>query len=745
MRFLSCCLLLALVWLRCPAQEADFVRDIQPILRESCWSCHGEKKQKGSLRLDSKELALKGGSSGPLLKPGKSGESYLMARLRGEGDETQMPEKAPALSAAQIALVAAWIDAGAVWPDSASVANATLKRHWAYSKPVRPTVPVPVEKTWVRNPIDAFVLARLEHERLPHAAEATRESQFRRLSLDLIGLPPTPVELSTFLADQAPDAYERQVDRLLASPHYGERWAQRWLDLARYADTDGFNFDKPRVMWPWRDWVIRALNADMPFDQFTIEQLAGDILPQATTDQRIATGFHRNTMHNTEGGVDPEEARWETLLDRTGTTASVWMGSTLACAQCHNHKYDPFTQRDFYAYLAYFDHADEVELPVSSLMQGREMKAGKNGKDAKKGKAKDAAVTSLVFAEKPTGEPQTHLRIRGAYVAKGDVVAAATPGFLPPPKPGSPRNRLGLAQWLVDPAHPLTARVTVNRAWETFFGHGLVATSEDFGTQGEPPSHPELLDWLAVELVDRGWSMKALHRLIVTSATYRQSSVVTPALLERDPANRLLARAPRYRLDAELVRDNALTISGLLTPAVGGPSVFPPAPKDLGRMNTNKESIPWQTSPGPDRYRRGMYTFWRRTAPYASFANFDAPSREFCTLRRPRSNTPMQALSGLNDPAFWEAAQALGKIMAGHPGPTPAERLSDGFRRSTARTPTTAELAALTAAFTRERTALTQDAKAVAKICGTTGDVDRAAYIMLANVLLNLDETLTRE
>jgi cytochrome c553 len=745
MRFPSCLLLFALVWIRCPAQEPDFVRDIQPILRESCWSCHGEKKQKGSLRLDSKELALKGGSSGPLLKPGKSSESYLLARLRGEGDEPRMPAKAPALSSAQIALIAAWIDAGAVWPDSASVAHATLKRHWAYSKPVRPIVPVPLETAWVRNPIDAFVLVRLEQKRLSHAAEATREQLLRRLSLDLIGLPPTPEEVAAFLADQAPDAYERQVDRLLASPHYGERWAQRWLDLARYADTDGFNFDQPRVMWPWRDWVIRALNADMPFDRFTIEQLAGDLLPEATIDQRIATGFHRNTMHNTEGGVDPEEARWETLLDRTGTTASVWMGSTLACAQCHNHKYDPFTQRDFYAFLAYFDHADEVELPVSALMEGREAKAGKDGKDAKKGKSKDAVLTSLVFAEKPTGEPQTHLRIRGAYVAKGDLVTAATPGFLPAPKPGLPHNRLGLARWLVDPDHPLTARVTVNRAWETFFGRGLVATSEDFGTQGEPPSHPELLDWLAVELVDRGWSMKALHRLIVTSATYRQASTVTPALLERDPANRLLARAPRYRLDAELVRDNALTISGLLTPAIGGPSVFPPAPKDLGRMNTNKESIPWQTSPGPDRYRRGMYTFWRRTAPYASFANFDAPSREFCTLRRPRSNTPMQALSGLNDPAFWEAAQALGRIMAGDPGPTPAERLGVGFRRCTARVPTTTELAALISAFTRERSALTQDAKAVAEICGLAGDVDRAAYTMLANVLLNLDETLTRE
>jgi mono/diheme cytochrome c family protein len=713
------------------ATAPDFVQDIKPILAASCVKCHGAEKQKGGLRLDAKALAMKGGTTGVAIKPGDSKGSYLMARLRGEGDETRMPDKGEALTAAQIAAVAAWIDAGAAWPDDGATAQAAIARHWAYEKPRRPPLPAVRQAAWVRTPIDAFVLARLEKEGLAPSPPAERTVLIRRASLDLTGLPPTPEEVDAFVADAAPDAYERLVDRLLASPHYGERWARLWLDLARYADTDGFEFDSPRTMWPYRDWVIGAFNADMPFDRFTIEQLAGDLLPGATQQQRVATGFHRNTMKNSEGGVDPEEARWETLLDRTNTTAEVWLGSTFGCAQCHNHKYDPIKQRDYYALLAFFDNSDEPTLRLGGKTIGPD--------------GKEQPLTALVVAEKAGGKPQTNLRIRGAYVNKGEVVPAATPSFLPPLKADEPLNRLGLARWLVDADQPLTARVTVNRIWETYFGKGLVETSDDFGSQGTPPSHPELLDWLAVEF-SSGWSLKKLHRLIVTSATYRQSSHVDRALAERDPYNRLLARAPRYRLEAELLRDNALAIAGLLSPAVGGPSVFPLGPSETGRVNTNKENLRWTVSAGPDRYRRGLYTFWRRTSPYPTFATFDAPSREFCTLRRTRTNTPLQALSGLNDPAFWEAAQALGRRIAASPGAGPRDRLAYGFRLCAAHTPGAADLGRLEKAFAAERAAFAADAAAMKTVCGgPDASPELAASIMLANVLLNLDETITRE
>ncbi len=721
------------------AETPDFVRDIQPILRDTCYSCHGEKKQKGKLRLDSKPLALQGGTSGISIKPGDSKHSYFMQRIRGEGDETQMPEKADPLTPQQIALLERWIDAGAAWPDSASVANATIKKHWAYEKPVRPSVPTfdsAAQSSWVRNPIDAFILERLNQEKLKPAPEAEKATLIRRLSLDVIGLPPTPEEVAAFVNDTAPDAYDKLVDRLLASPHYGERWARIWLDLARYADTDGFNFDRQRSMWPWRDWVINAYNDDMPFDQFTIEQLAGDLLPNATRQQKLATGFHRNTMVNSEGGVDKEEARWENLIDRTNTTAAVWMGSTMNCAQCHNHKYDPFSQRDYYSFLAFFESADEVTLQLNDA-EVTNKNSGKKETHIKR--------TALVFSESNKTKPQTHMRMRGAFVSKGDLVDAATPKFLPEPPTKGANNRLSLAQWLVSSEHPLTARVLVNRIWETYFGRGIVSTSEDFGTQGALPSHPTLLDWLAVDIQEQKWSLKKLHRLIVTSSMYRQSSHVDKTTLEKDPSNIFLARAPRYRLEAEQLRDNALLISGLLTFKVGGPSVFPPGPKELGRINTNKENIPWKTSPGDDAYRRGIYTFWRRTSPYPTFALFDAPSREFCALTRPRSNTPMQALSGLNDPVFWEAAQAFGRMMAAHKGPDDSDRLRYGLQRCVARQSSAQEIQTLTAALASERATFEKDKKATDTICGGKGDATTAAYIMIANVLLNLDETLSRE
>jgi mono/diheme cytochrome c family protein len=774
-RFAACLCAIGSAAAAFSADKIDFVRDVQPILKATCYSCHGPEKQKGALRLDSKTLAMQGGKNGKSIVPGDSKSSYLMQRVRGEGDENRMPEKTDPLTKEQTAILTAWIDQGADWPDSASVAGAALKKHWAYEAPKPPAVPAVKNTAWIKNPLDAFILARLESEGLAPSPEASRETLLRRVSLDLTGLPPTLDEMNSFLADKSPDAYEKRVEQLLASPRYGERWAKLWLDLARYADTDGFNFDTKRVMWPYRDWVINALNADMPFNQFTIEQIAGDLLPNATPDQVVAAGFHRNTMKNSEGGVDPEEARWETQLDRTNTTATVWLGSTMGCSQCHNHKYDPFTQKDYYAMLAFFDNTDEITVnPKSGAAEKAEAKKEepaepapdakkpdaqeiKDEKEVKKAKKEDPKkkeapqLTSLSFREKKT-PPATDLRIRGAFTAKGERVNADVPKFLPPIPEGAPKNRLGLAQWLVSDKNPLTARVTVNRQWESLFGRGLVSTSEDFGLQGEKPTHPELLDWLATEFMQSGWKMKSLHKLIVTSATYRQSSRVTKDLLQKDPFNKLYARAPRYRLDSEGLRDNALAISGLLANKIGGPSVFPPSPSEVGRINNNKESVKWTPSPGEDRYRRGVYTFVCRTAPFAMFATFDGPSREFCTVRRARTNTPMQALSGLNDPSFWEAAQALGQRMQRDGGSTIEQRIAFAYRICTGRAPSAKETELFSKAFSAELENAKKDNAAANEIVKGFVAVPKdanvpelAALTMLANVMLNLDETVTRE
>jgi hypothetical protein len=627
-----------------------------------------------------------------------------------------------------LALVAALAPQGG--PAEASPARAP---HWAYVAPVRPTPP-----RADLAPIDAFVRARAVAAGMTPAPEADRATLLRRVTFDLIGLPPTLAELDAFLADDAPDAYERVVDRLLASPHHGERQAVPWLDLARYGDTNGFNFDSPRTMWKWRDWVIDAINRDVPFDRFTLLQLAGDLLPDAGEEGRIAVGFHRNTMLNDEGGVDPDEARWERLLDRASTTATVWLGATLQCAQCHDHKYDPIPQRDFFAMVAFFEPADERALELGTeeqrerrdalrteLARLEQAKAGKPAIAAAKKQLAAAVVDStLTFAERPDVPAQTTLRLRGAYDARGDTVPAGVPAALGPAWPAdAPRNRLGLAQWLVRSDHPLVARVHVNRLWSQLFGKPLVATPEDLGTQAPAPDHPELLDWLATEFVRVGWSQKALLKTIVLSATYRASSVVAADQRERDPHNRWFARGARFRLPAEAIRDQQLAASGLLVPTIGGPSVFPLQADTSGVVPVNKTEMQWRPSHGADRHRRGVYTYWRRTATFVQFAVFDAPTREQCTVERQRTNTPLQALSGLNDPAAWEAAQALGARMATAPGDDRA-RLAFGFRLCTSRRPDTEELDALADALVREASAL--------------------RWTLLANALLNLDEALSR-
>jgi hypothetical protein len=786
--------------------RVDFARDIEPVLKSTCLRCHGAEKPKGQLRLDVAALAMKGGVSGVAIRPGDSKGSLLLKLLLSPDPEERMPQKAPPLEKGKIDLIRRWIDEGAPWPEVAG--EARVKKHWAYLKLSRPEVPSTRSPGWSRNPVDAFVRARLEKEGLAPSPEAAPETLLRRVTLDLIGLPPSPAQTQEFLSDRSPGAYEALVDRLLASPHYGERWARPWLDLARYADTNGFNFDTRRTMWRYRDWVIAALNSDMPFPEFTIEQLAGDLLPHATLEQRIATGFHRNTMTNEEGGVDPGEARWETLLDRVNTTAAVWLGTTLACAQCHNHKYDPFSQKDYYRFLAFFESSDEPRIELLTeeekkerarlrgLLRTEETELRKLDLPAHIIKALDTPIekrtntnrndlviycraqappqihgltsrilelnrdlerldggTALVLSERAGSEPPwAYVRIKGGYTNLGEKVQAGVPASLHGFPESAPQNRLGLAQWLVSAENPLTARVVVNRQWAEFFGRPIVESPEDFGTQGIPPTHPELLDWLSTEWIRKGWSLKALHRTIVTSSTYRQSSRVFPELLERDPYNRLLARGPRFRMEAEMIRDVLLSASGLLSAKIGGPSVFPLQADTSGVVAINKVETAWTPSAGEDRYRRGLYTHWRRTAPFAAFMAFDAPSRECCTIRRARTNTPLQALTGLNDPAYFDAARGLARRLTREGAPGVRERVERGFELATGRKPRESERRILEGLYESERQRFLRDprsARAVLRDSAVAPDEpetsELAAWTMVSSVLLNLDETITKE
>lgn len=916
------------------APKALFARDVQPIFKAHCATCHGGQTPAGGLDLTDPKAALR------VVVKGDPMGSTLMRRILGLDGKPRMPKGFVPLNDRQIAAIKDWIAEGAFLDGGET-------RHWAYVAPTLPAVPA-IKSAWIRNPVDAFVLARLKREGLRPSPEADRSTLLRRLSLDLIGLPPTPKEVAAFLADRSPKAYEKVVDRLLASPHYGERMAQRWMDLARYADSDGYEKDLNRSAWKYRDWTIAAFNQNMSYDRFVVEQIGGDQLPNATLDQRIATGFSRNSMLNREGGVDPEEAYFNVILDRVGTTSSVFMGSTLACARCHDHKYDPFSQKDFYQMAAFFSNdvmtvrgdvsvsegkAEEPVLAVPTPAQSARIRAiqaqidalpkasavprapatwtlahptsasaerakvavesdgtvvaagenaakesyrvaldpltgpmtglrletlaGRNpdnlnfvvtgvrvladGKpvallgssadfsqrmfdganaltgDADNGWAVDpkgrephalvvsfaspvtakslevevacrskysghnlgrfrlsltgspephaehgkalseirraalmaekasverTAPTALVLQEKPgNAVPKAWLRTRGEFLSKAEEVTAATPHFLPPLPKGARPSRLALGRWLVSKDNPLTARVEANRLWEGLFGAGLVETSEDFGTQGTPPSHPELLDWLAVRLRDgvpgvRPWDVKALVRTIVTSATYRQSSVATPALLKRDPNDRLLARYPRVRLEAETIRDNALAVAGLLSRKIGGPSVMPDQPEGVWDTPYNGER--WTRSEGEDRWRRGLYTVWKRSAPYPAFVAFDATSREVCTVRRVRTNTPLQALALLNDSGMIAAAQAMGQRMVREGGGDP---IGYGFLLATGRRPSAAEAKRLAALRSRLLVRYRSKPQEAAKL----GGPEKAALTLTANVLLNLDETITKE
>ncbi len=756
-----------------PPLPVDFRREILPILSENCFLCHGPdaRTRKADLRLDLKESALR--KNDPIIVPGNSRESELIRRITSDDPDERMPPRksGKTLAARQVELLTRWIDQGASW-----------SQHWAFEPPRRGTPPAVRNRIWPRNPIDAFLLARLEAEKLTPSPEAEPTTLIRRVSLDLTGLPPTPAEVEAFLADGSPGAYEALVDRLLASPEYGQRMAMDWLDGARYADTNGYQNDFARTMWPWRDWVIAAFNANQPFDRFTIDQIAGDLLPGATQAQRIATGFNRNNRTVTEAGSIDEEWRIENAVDRVETTSTVFLGLTMGCSRCHDHKYDPISQTEFYQFLGFFNSVNEkgvyteqkgnvppmIVMPTPkdrdrlrefdlAIAVARAYGTPKHRNVLNKEKAEyEQRITSVMVMEDTPQPRPTYVLKRGQYDQpdKTRPVQPDTPSCLSHLPPGAPRNRLGLARWLVAPENPLTARVAVNRIWQHHFGTGLVKTAENFGIQGEPPSHPELLDWLATELIRTGWDLKAMHRLIVTSASYRQSSRASRALLARDPENRLLARGPRFRLSAEVVRDNALAIAGLLAHRIGGPSVKPYQPAGLWEeLAGGAGEGPYIQDKGPALYCRSLYVYRKRTVPHPILATFDAPSRETCQVKRARTNTPLQALELLNDVTYVEAARCLAERMLLQGGCTAEERITFAFRRATARTPTPAELAVLCRGLERYRNAYRAQHEAALQLIRhgespidpRIDPVDLAAYTATAGVILNLDETITLE
>ena len=809
------------------ADEIRFSRDILPVLSDHCFACHGpdEKARRSGLRLDTREGAMSPAKSGAAaILPKDSAHSELLRRITSPApDEIMPPPKSNRpLTPAQIETLRRWIDAGAVWG-----------RHWAFEVPQRPTLPRtpgPHE-----NPIDQLVQARLQQAGLSPAPEAARTTLIRRVTLDLTGLPPTPTEVQAFLEDPAGDAYERLVDRLLASPQYGERMAWDWLEAARYADSNGYQGDGERTMWPWRDWVVDAFNRNLPFDQFTLWQLAGDRLPGATEEQRLATGFLRNHMINGEGGRIPEENRIDYLFDQTETVATVWLGATFNCTRCHDHKFDPFTQRDYYGLLAFFnqtrvdgsggDPQSPPNLPVPSAPQAlrlreletqlaqaiqatefaegtkfsretgqsadaapaaiglpeeilghlrvapperdaarleklaahwKETDPGYAGLLATQGKLQGARANLvrsiprvMVMEDQPQRRPTSILQ-RGNYLKPLSEVSPAIPASLNTTDRPAPADRADLARWLISPANPLMARVTANRFWQNIFGVGLVKTTDDFGLQGEKPVQAELLDWLAADFQSNGWNVKALLRRIVTSATYRQSSQVTPDRWERDPENRLLARGPRFRLPSWMIRDVALTASGLLTRQVGGAPIKTYQPPGVWEEATfgNKR---YEQDHGAALYRRSLYVFWRRIVGPTVF--FDVANRQTCTVKTPRTNVPLHALLTLNDTGFVEAARTLAeRILEGGPRDF-AEQIGDAYQRVLGRLPTEAEKTVCQRALERHRQFFTNDSAAADQLL-TVGERphdarlnpgEQAAWTLVCSMLLNLDEALTKE
>jgi len=696
-----------------------------------------------------------------------------MKRIAATG-ELKMPPEASGkhLQPSDIETLRLWINQGAPYSP-----------HWAFSRPVRPTVPTFAGDTWSKTPVDRLLLQRLKLAGITPAPGSDRYTLIRRLSLDLTGLPPTIAETDAFISDHSDKAYDKVVERLLSSPHFGEKWARAWLDLARFADSAGYGSDPLRPnLWPYRDWVIQALNSNLPYDAFITDQIAGDLLPSPTQEQLIATAFHRNTMTNTEGGTDREEFRTAAIKDRASTTAQAVMGLTLGCAQCHSHKFDPITNKEYYRFVALFNQTADNDQPdekptmpaMSELQKGRQAalqaeidSLSKIAAPTAEQKAALAAVQKSLAEIKPINLPvmqelpkdkhrQSYILVLGNFLNRGEAVEPGVPVAFGGTASKPVVDRLELAHWLVNRDNPLTARVAVNRIWAQLFGTGIVETEEDFGQQGTLPSNQPLLDWLAVEFMhptgagSTEWDVKHIIRLLVSSAAYRQSSVASAAAIARDPRDRMISRYPRRRLTAENVRDQALALSGLLSEKIGGPSVFPPQPPNLWQAAFNGDRN-YPTSTGEDRYRRGLYTFWRRTVPPPGMAAFDAPSREICTFRRMPTNTPLQALVTLNDPVYVEMAQAMGRRLVREGGNSPVSRLRYGLTLALGRPPIEPQVKALIDLYTTELQRYSSDKVAAKKLATDplgplAPDADPAefaAWTVVCNVLLNMDSVLT--
>jgi hypothetical protein len=738
-------------------------------------------RQRGGLRLDHRDAALRGGKSGRLLVPGKSRESLIIQRLTAEDADQRMPARADPLPPQQIDRIRRWIDQGAPWSESdGGPTAASPLAHWSF-QPIRAPKPPAVRRaSWVRNPIDAFILARLEQLGIAPSAEADRPTLIRRLALDLTGLPPTPAEVRDFVRDCRPDAYERLVDRLLASPHFGERWAGHWLDLARYGDSDGYEQDDPRpYAYRWRDWVIQAINADMPFDQLTTLQLAGDLLPGADPAQILATGFHRNAPTNREGGIDEEEARVQAIVDRVNTTGTVWLGLTVGCAECHSHKFDPLPQSEYYQLFAFFNDAvDEIDVPGTPTLADRQQHAQAVKAYQERLSSLRVRLEKAAPAERPriqqflkrlekTGPPrlevklsvfgtaakgrQTHVHLGGDYRKPGQRVTPSVPAVLPRlvsrHQGGRPPDRLDLARWLVSPSHPLTARVEANRIWQYLFGTAIVATPDDFGTQGEPPSHPELLDHLATRLIQSGWSRKALIRAIVCSATYRQESARRTDLDAIDPNNRWLHRQNRFRLEAEIVRDVTYATAGLLDRTMGGPGIRPAVPESF---QTFAYRFRWTADAPSAVYRRGLYIFYQRNMVFPMLRTFDRSDTNLTCVRRERSNTPLQALTLLNDPQLMDAYRALGLWVLRLPDRTVGQRIDELFLRCLGREPSSQEQRVLVDLFETLREHYCNNPELATALIAAAQDCNApreeiAAAIGVVRVLMNTDRFHSRE
>ncbi|MDN5204801.1 PSD1 and planctomycete cytochrome C domain-containing protein [Fulvivirgaceae bacterium BMA10] len=728
----------------------DFNFHIKPILSDRCFACHGPdaNAREGDLRLDTEEGAFAAIGENkdrfPIV-PGDLKSSQVHYRITSDDPEEKMPppESNLSLTDYEIKLIDKWIEQGAEW-----------KKHWSFIPLKEPDLPVVEQEDWVRNPIDNFVLSRLEKEGLKPTGEATKETLIRRASLDITGLPPTLEEVDAFVEDTSPNAYEKLVDRLLDSPAYGERMAMEWMDVARYADSHGYQDDVERVMWPWRDWVIKAFNKNLPFDDFIEWQIAGDLLENPTTEQILATAFNRNHMITQEGGIIEEEYRVEYVADRTNTTGKAFLGLTLECARCHEHKYDPISQKDYYQLFAFYNNVPERGLAPYQGVPDPKITLTKEEVSDIVSFVDEQPIELMVMSE--MDEPRDcFVLVRGGYENHGEKVEASAPKAILEFADDLPKNRIGLVKWLTDEKNPLTTRVLVNRYWQLYFGTGIVSTPEDFGNQGALPSHPELLDWLAWEFIKSGWDLKALHKLIVTSATYRQSSQVDDELYEYDPQNILLARGPRHRLSAEMLRDYALSVSGLLVDRLGGPSVKPYQPEGLWAEKIGGGGgslVRYKQSEGEGLYRKSLYTFWKRTVPPPSMMTFDASERNVCTVKRQSTSTPLQALVLLNDPQYTEASRVLAERVVKEGGNSIEDKIQYAFRTTTARYANEDELAILKEVFDREYQGFNEDKESAEQLLligehifdNKLDPAETAAYTVVVNTIFNLSETITK-